>query len=106
MNDMFADAVVSAILKCESLQGSRPIPLPAVVDHVRFKVITLTLCLIFKLDLVIEIWQECLVEMLQDMFGDEAVSKVAKDDTFTVTVDGKRANISLSALVSCILSNS
>lgn len=37
--------------------------------------------------------------MLQDMFGDEAVSKVAKDDTFSVTVDGKKANINLAALV-------
>ena len=37
--------------------------------------------------------------MLQDMFGDDAVPKVFKGDKFVVTVDGKRANIDLSALV-------
>ncbi|KAK4008839.1 cleavage and polyadenylation specificity factor 73-like [Daphnia magna] len=78
VNDMFADAVLSAILKCESLQGSKTIVLPTTVDHVRFK--------------------ECLIEMLQDMFGDEAVPKVFKGDKFIVTVDGKKANIDLTAL--------
>jgi hypothetical protein len=39
VNDMFADAVLSAILKCESLQGSRTIVLPTTVDHARFKVL-------------------------------------------------------------------
>jgi len=38
VNDMFADAVLSVILKCEALQGSRVVPLPVKVDHVRFKV--------------------------------------------------------------------
>lgn len=38
VNDMFADAVLSAILKCESLQGSRVVSLPATVDNIRFKV--------------------------------------------------------------------
>jgi cleavage and polyadenylation specificity factor subunit 3 len=37
--------------------------------------------------------------MLQDMFGDDAVPKVFKGDKFVVTVDGKRANIDLTALV-------
>ena len=36
---MFADAVLSAILKCESLQGSRTVVLPTTVDHIRFKVL-------------------------------------------------------------------
>ena len=35
---MFADAVLSAILKCESLQGSKIMALPTTVDNVRFKV--------------------------------------------------------------------
>lgn len=33
------------------------------------------------------------------MFGDEAVPKVFKGDKFIVTVDGKKANIDLTALV-------
>lgn len=33
------------------------------------------------------------------MFGDDAVPKVFKGDKFVVTVDGKKANIDLSALV-------
>ncbi len=37
--------------------------------------------------------------MLQDMFGDESVPKVFKGDSFVVTVDGKKANINLVALV-------
>ena len=37
--------------------------------------------------------------MLQEMFGDDAVPKVFKGDKFVVTVDGKKANIDLSALV-------
>lgn len=37
--------------------------------------------------------------MLQEMFGDESVPKVFKGDTFVVTVDGKKANIDISALV-------
>jgi hypothetical protein len=37
--------------------------------------------------------------MLQDMFGDDAVPKMFKGDKFIVTVDGKRANIDLTALV-------
>lgn len=41
--------------------------------------------------------------MLQDMFGDEAVPKVFKGDKFVVTVDGKKANIDLTALVGYIL---
>lgn len=37
------------------------------------------------------------------MFGDEAVPKVFKGDKFVVTVDGKKANIDLTALVGNIL---
>jgi cleavage and polyadenylation specificity factor subunit 3 len=37
--------------------------------------------------------------MLQDMFGDDAVPKIFKGDKFVVTVDGKKANIDLTALV-------
>ena len=40
-----------------------------------------------------------MIEMLQDMFGDDAVPKVFKGDKFVVTVDGKKANIDLTALV-------
>jgi len=41
--------------------------------------------------------------MLQEMFGDESVPKVFKGDKFVVTVDGKKANIDISALVTCTL---
>ena len=41
--------------------------------------------------------------MLQEMFGDESVPKVFKGDKFVVTVDGKKANIDISALVTCAL---
>jgi len=37
--------------------------------------------------------------MLQDMFSDHTVPKVFKGYKFVVTVDGKRANIDLTALV-------
>lgn len=49
-------------------------------------------------------FQECLVEMLQDMFGDEAVPTVSKSDTFVLTVNGKKATINLAALVTFDLS--
>jgi len=83
VNDMFADAVLCAILKCESLQGSRVVDAPPTsVDPIHFK--------------------RCLIEMLQDMFGEHSVPKVFKGDKFYVTIDGKVANIDLSALeVTC-----
>jgi len=76
-NDMFADAVLSAVLQAECMEApSYPIPPPAKVDRLHFK--------------------ECLVELLQEMFGDDSVKY--KLENVYVTVDKKVANIDLTAL--------
>ena len=47
-------------------------------------------------------FKECLIELLQDMFGEESVPKVLAGDTITVTVDNKDALVSLKTMmVSC-----
>nr|CAD7194533.1 unnamed protein product [Timema douglasi] len=38
---------------------------------------------------------ECLIEMLQEMFGEDSVPKIFKGEKLYVTVDGKKANIDL-----------
>lgn len=45
-------------------------------------------------------FQECLIEMLQEMFGEDSVPKIFKGEKLYVTVDGKKANIDLLNLVS------
>ena len=47
--------------------------------------------------------QECLIEMLQEMFGEDSVPKIFKGEKLYVTVDGKKANIDLLNLVSAKL---
>jgi len=81
--DMFADAVLSAILLADSMDSSRYLSTGSKgVDQGHFK--------------------ECLIELLQDMFGEEAVPKVFSGDTVTVSVDSKSAVVSLASLeVSC-----
>lgn len=44
-------------------------------------------------------FKECLVETLQDMFGESSVPKIIKGDDFKVTVDNKEAEINLKTLV-------
>ena len=39
MNDVYSDAVLIAILKCEKLSASKVIPRLTTVDHTRFKVV-------------------------------------------------------------------
>jgi len=82
-NDMFADAVLSAVLLADNLDSPRYIPPGGgKVDQAHFA--------------------ECLIELLQDMFGEEAVPKVYQGDTVAVKVDSKEAEISLSSLcVTC-----
>ncbi|PSN34000.1 Cleavage and polyadenylation specificity factor 73 [Blattella germanica] len=47
-------------------------------------------------------FKECLIEMLQEMFGEDSVPKIFKGEKLYVTVDGKKANIDLLNLeVSC-----
>lgn len=44
-------------------------------------------------------FKECLVETLQDMFGETSVPKIIKGDDLKVTVDSKEAEINLKTLV-------
>ena len=80
MSDMYADSVLTAVLQAESLDSSQKMfPPPAKMDRMHFK--------------------ECLIEMLQDMFGEDSVPKIFKGEKLYVTVDGKKANIDLLNLV-------
>lgn len=47
-------------------------------------------------------FKECLVETLQDMFGQSSVPKVIKGESLKVTIDSKEADINLDTLVSTI----
>lgn len=81
-NDMFADAVLSAVLQAETLDSPRYLPPTAKADKLHFK--------------------ECLIELLQDMFGEESVPKIFSGDRVTVSVDSKQAVIDLANLeVTC-----
>ncbi|KAG8277735.1 cleavage and polyadenylation specificity factor 73-like [Homalodisca vitripennis] len=76
VNDMFADCVLTAVLQAESLDpASKFLPVPSKMDRMHFK--------------------ECLIEMLQEMFGEDSVPKIFKGEKLYVTVDGKKANIDL-----------
>ncbi|GLH01328.1 hypothetical protein R5R35_007001 [Gryllus longicercus] len=76
VNDMYADSVLAAILQAEMLESTPSFfPVPAKMDRMHFK--------------------ECLIEMLQEMFGEESVPKIFKGEKLYVTVDGKKANIDL-----------
>jgi len=81
-NDMFADAVLSAILQAEALESPKYFPQITYRDDTHFK--------------------ECLIELLQDMFGEESVPKVLAGDTIVVSVDNKDAMVSLTTMkVTC-----
>ncbi|XP_025831653.1 cleavage and polyadenylation specificity factor 73 [Agrilus planipennis] len=80
VNDMYADAIVAAILQAESLDVPiKNVSSSAKVDRMHFK--------------------ECLIEMLQDMFGEDSVPKMFKGEKLYVTVNDKRADIDLTNLV-------
>ncbi|KAL0274621.1 UNVERIFIED_CONTAM: hypothetical protein PYX00_002710 [Menopon gallinae] len=82
VNDMYANAIVTTILQADSIQdtGKKNLALPATkMDRMHFK--------------------ECLIEMLQEMFGEESVPKIFKGEKLYVTVDGKKANIDLINLI-------
>ncbi|XP_050506835.1 cleavage and polyadenylation specificity factor 73 [Diabrotica virgifera virgifera] len=79
VNDMYADSLVAAILQADLLD----VPLKSMntsikVDRMHFK--------------------ECLIEMLQDMFGEDSVPKIFKGEKLYVTVNDKRADINLTNL--------
>ncbi|XP_063540314.1 cleavage and polyadenylation specificity factor 73 [Cydia strobilella] len=82
VSDMYADALVAAILSASSLPTPRALPLAPKLDRMHFK--------------------ECVIEMLQEMFGENSVPKMFKGDKLHVDVAGKRAEIDLAHMeVSC-----
>ncbi|XP_062529828.1 cleavage and polyadenylation specificity factor 73 isoform X2 [Bombyx mori] len=78
--DMYADALVGAALSAAALAApaaTHP-PLAPKLDRMHFK--------------------ECVIEMFQDMFGEDSVPKMFKGDKLYVTVDDKRADIDLQSM--------
>lgn len=79
LSDMFADTVLASLMQTE-LVGNTIKSTGAVkgtTDH----------------------FKECLIEALQDIFGENSVPKMFKGDTLTVSVNEKEAQINLSNLV-------
>ncbi len=76
INDMYADAVLAAVLQAEAIEAPKYIP--SKVDEIHFKY--------------------CLIEMLQDMFGEDSVPKTFHGDRFEVKVDRKMATVDISSL--------
>lgn len=80
VNDMYADTVLASLMQTElvgntlksSAAGIKP-------DRIHFK--------------------ECLIETLQDIFGEKSVPKMFKGDNLTLTVNGKSVDIDLTDLV-------
>ncbi|KAG6450979.1 hypothetical protein O3G_MSEX006851 [Manduca sexta] len=82
VSDMFADAVVAGALRAAALCAPAHLPLAPKLDRMHFK--------------------ECVIEMLQEMFGEDSVPKIFKGEKLYVTVDGKKADIDLMSMeVSC-----
>lgn len=80
VTDMFADTVLASLMQTElvgsTIKGSTSGMKP---DRMHFK--------------------ECLIETLQDIFGENSVPKLFKGDSLTVTVNEKKAEINLTNLV-------
>ncbi|CAG4989363.1 unnamed protein product [Colias eurytheme] len=74
VSDMFADAVVAAVLGAAPAAPAHA-PLAPKLDRMHLK--------------------ECVIEMLQEMFGEDSVPKIFKGDKLHVEVAGKRADIDL-----------
>ncbi|CAH0724125.1 unnamed protein product, partial [Brenthis ino] len=80
VTDMYADAVAAAVLA--AAPAAAPPPLAPKLDRMHFK--------------------ECVIEMFQEMFGEDAVPKMFKGDKLHVAVAGRRAHIDLLSMeVSC-----
>ncbi|CAH4032481.1 unnamed protein product [Pieris brassicae] len=78
VSDMYADAVVAALLAAASMPQPTHLPLAPKLDRMHFK--------------------ECVIEMLQEMFGEDSVPKMFKGEKLHVEVNGRRADIDLLAL--------
>ncbi|XP_076048104.1 cleavage and polyadenylation specificity factor 73 [Oratosquilla oratoria] len=80
-NDMYADAIMKVILKTQELDSSS-VSLPNMMagnfDKMHFK--------------------ECLIELLQDMFGEESVPRIFKGEKFSITVDNIVVKIDLTVM--------
>lgn len=79
INDMYADAIVAAVVQADLLDTpAKNMSTSVKVDRMHFK--------------------ECLIEMLQDMFGEDSVPKIFKGEKLYVAVNDKRADIDLANL--------
>lgn len=81
-NDMYADAIMKVVLKAQDLDRN-------VDDHPNLKTVPTFDKMHFK---------ECLIELLQEMFGEESVPKLFKGENLYVTVNNVKANIDLSTM--------
>ncbi|XP_077293002.1 cleavage and polyadenylation specificity factor 73 [Arctopsyche grandis] len=78
ITDMYADAIVAGVMNASLLPTPKTLPVPPKLDRMHFK--------------------ECVIEMFQDMFGEDSVPKLFKGEKLHVTVDGKTAFINLQNL--------
>ncbi|XP_061384125.1 cleavage and polyadenylation specificity factor 73 [Danaus plexippus] len=80
VSDMFADAVVAALLAAPaSAPGPAPnAPLAHKLDKMHFK--------------------ECVIEMLSEMFGEAAVAKMFRGERLTVTLNERQAHLDLATM--------
>lgn len=85
VSDMYADTVLASLMQTEivgntikaSTTGAKP-------DITHFK--------------------ECLVETLQDIYGDNSVPNTFLDDNLSISVNGKMVEVNLTTLVSTSIS--
>ncbi|XP_046546070.1 LOW QUALITY PROTEIN: cleavage and polyadenylation specificity factor subunit 3-like [Haliotis rubra] len=76
VTDMYADSVVTVILRAEKdPMPQKNVPAVMVVDRSHF--------------------QECVMDMMKEMFGQASTGKLIKNNNLTVTVDEKTAVINL-----------
>ncbi|KAK2149507.1 hypothetical protein LSH36_449g04013 [Paralvinella palmiformis] len=75
VNDMYADAVLTVVLKAETDATPKKVPAPVKVDRSHF--------------------HECLWELLGEMFGSEWVTPLIRNNKMTMAVDGKSITIDL-----------
>lgn len=85
-SDMYADAIMKVILKAQDLDDSTEINVPGITpttfDKMHFK--------------------ECLIELLQEMFGEDSIPRIFKGERLYVTVNKVKANIDLASMnVTC-----
>ncbi|XP_008555334.1 cleavage and polyadenylation specificity factor 73-like [Microplitis demolitor] len=84
INDMYVSSVIAAVLQAEMMDTapSKTLTAPTKLDRIHFN--------------------ECLIEMLQEMFGEDSVPKIFRGEKLYVTVNNKKAHIDLVSLdVSC-----